>query len=130
MSASRPVRIEEPALLFTINQMFREGMSALALYEATRGFWRVGPDREKAELALAVYQGVVREVYRIDRWDPAGTQEYETREVGANRGSGRWEFTGEVAADMRGKYVGRFVDKGGQNPIHYANVKPAAGRKS
>ena len=122
MLTAKPVVVREPALLITINQLYRSGMSPLELYEATRGFWVIGPRREKAELALAVYQGVVREVYRIRAWYPAGTLEYKTRDVGANRGSGRWEFEGEIAADVREQYIDRSVGKGGQNPIRYLNV--------
>ena len=122
MPIEHPVVVQEPALLITINQTHRYGMSSLALYEATRGFWVIGPRREKVELALAVYKGIVREVYRVRAWYPAGTLEYKTREVGANRGSRRWEFEGEVASDARRKYVGLYVGKGGQNPIRYVNA--------
>jgi hypothetical protein len=97
-------------------------MSPKELYEATRGFWVIGPRRDKAELALAIYQGVVREVYRIRSWHPAATLHYATRDAEANRGSGRWEFEGEIAVDVRDEYLGRSVGKGGQNPIRYVNV--------
>jgi hypothetical protein len=122
LSTVRPAVVEEPAVLITINKTFRHGISSLELYEATRGFWVIGPRRDKVEVAVAVYRGVIREVYRIRNWYPAGTLEYRTRDVGVNRGSGRWEFDGEVASDLRAKYVGRFVGKGGQNPIRYVNV--------
>ena len=122
MLTAKPVVVREPALLITINQLYRSDMSALELYEATRGFWVIGPRRDKVELALAVYQGIVREVYRIRAWYPAGTLDYQTRDVGVNRGSGRWEFEGEIAEDVRADYIDRSVGKGGQNPIRYVNV--------
>jgi hypothetical protein len=122
MLTAKPVMVREPAILITINQLYRSGMSPQELYEATRGFWVVGPRRENAELALAVYQGVVREVYRIRAWHPAATLEYATRDAEANRGSRRWEFEGDIADDVRENYVGRSVGKGGQNPIRYVNV--------
>ena len=56
MLTATPVVVREPAILITINRLYRSGMNAQELYEATRGFWVVGPRREKAELALAVYQ--------------------------------------------------------------------------
>ena len=68
------------------------------------------------------YQGIVREVYRIERWLPAGTLEYETRDDSDFEGSGRWEFEGRVAEDLRDEYVGFSVGKSSQNPIRYANV--------
>lgn len=122
MLTAKPVVVREPAILITINQLYRSGMSPQELYEATRGFWVVGPRRENAELALAVYQGVVREAYRIRAWHPAATLEYATRDAEANRGSRRWEFEGDIAEDVRENYVGRSVGKGGQNPIRYVNI--------
>jgi hypothetical protein len=123
MLTAKPVVVREPALLITINRLYRSGMSPLELYEATRGVWVVGPRRDKAELALAVYQGVVREVYRIRAWHPAGTLAYQTRSDFRSDDVGRrWEFEGEIAGDVRDQYIDRSVGKGGQNPIRYVNV--------
>lgn len=63
-----PVSITEPALLIRINRLYRHGMTAQELYEATRGVWVLGPRRMKARLAFAVFDRIVREVYRIDSW--------------------------------------------------------------
>ena len=123
MLTAKPVVVREKALLITINRLYRSGMSPQELYEATRGSWVIGPRREKVELALAVYQGVVREVYRIRAWHPAATLEYRTRsDIRSHDASSRWEFEGEVAVDVRNAYVGFSVGKGGQNPIRYVNV--------
>jgi len=74
---------------------------------------------------MAVYQGIVREVYRILEWLPAGTLKYETRDSTGFRSSGRWEFKGEVASEVRDRYMGfsvrRILGKL-RNPIRY--VKP------
>jgi hypothetical protein len=51
-------------------------MTTLELYEATRGIWVVNPPRNKATYAMGVYQGIVREVYQIEQWHPAGTLVY------------------------------------------------------
>jgi len=120
MLSAEPVLVRHPSILITINCLYRSGMTPLELYEATRGIWKVGDQRENIQYALAVYQGVVREVYRIHRWHPAGTLEYATRpELREFEGSGRWEFEGEVAQDIRELYVGRSVGRGNQNPIRY-----------
>lgn len=50
----RNVTITEPAVLIRIPKLFTEGMSTQALYEATRGVWKVGDRRESARYALAV----------------------------------------------------------------------------
>ena len=101
-------------------------MSPLELYEATRGFWKVGRKREKVDYAFAVYRGIVREVYRIHNWYPAGTLTYETRDSSDFVGSGRWEFEGVAAGDMREIYAGKsvrsYLGPTNQNPIRYVNV--------
>jgi hypothetical protein len=102
-------------------------MPATELYEATRGVWKLGERRERANFAFAVFEGVVREVYEVHSWHPAGSQHYESRSDSDVRLKGRWEFRGQVAADeIRNKYVDRSVKKylppKAQNPIAYVNV--------
>lgn len=126
MLTAKPVEVRHKAILITINKRYRSDMTDEELYEATRGLWKVGERRrEEAEYAMAVYQGIVRQVYRINHpWLPAGTLEYRTRDdIEARKDSGRWEFEGEVATDIRDEYVGFSVGKGGQNPIRYCNIK-------
>lgn len=102
------MRIDEPGILFRINEMYREGMSAQALYEATRGEWKVGPRRAQASYAFAVYEGIVREAYRIERWFPAGTTQYRTHTF--NGDPDQWEFEGVLAEEgIRARYVGQSV---------------------
>lgn len=119
---ARPQDITEPTLLIRINQLYRHGMEAHSLYEATRGIWKVGPRRSGTRLAMAVFQGVVREVYRIDTWHPAGTTQYVTRRNEELQVGGRWEFLGAVAPG-REKYVDRsvaaYMKPGAQNPVAY-----------
>jgi uncharacterized protein len=123
MLTAKKVGVRHKAVLITINKLYRSDMTALELYEATRGIWRVGARKNKAEYAMAVYQGIVREVYRIEQpWHPAGTLEYQTRDSSSFKDSGRWEFEGSIANDIRHEYVGFSVGKGSQNPIRYANI--------
>lgn len=124
--APEPVEVDDPALLIRINRLYRPGMTAQALYEATRGVWRVGARREGVKFALAVFEGVVREVYDIEEWHRAGSTPYSTRERDALPLDGRWEFTGRPAPkELREKYVGRSVaayfTRGQQNPLVYVN---------
>lgn len=118
---AKSVTVEHPALLITINQLFRSDMTAQELLEATRGIWKLGSRRENAKIAMAVYQGIVREVYRIKEWLPAGTLTYQTRASEDVKSSGRWEFDGEVAEDLREQYLHKSVGKSGQNPVRYIN---------
>lgn len=120
---AKPAVIRHSAVLITINKLYRSGMSPKELYEATRGIWKVGPRREVAEIAMAVHRGVIREVYRIHGWQPAGTSRYDTRDSSRFKGSGRWEFIGQVDERLHEWYVGKSVRSHvGQNPIRY--VRP------
>lgn len=122
----KPVRVMEHVLLIRVNRLYEYGMGIEALYEITRGVWRIGKRRDKAKYALAVYKGIVREVYQIDQWHPAGTTTYNIRAKEEVKVHGRWEFTGGVAEPkIRDKYVGRSVENylaaNSQNPIKYVN---------
>lgn len=123
--ASLPVDIDEPVMLIRISQLYERGMSSDELYDATRGHWKVTPDRHDARLALAVADGIVREVYEIHSWHQAGTTLSAT-DIHTTAPSDRMEFVGRVAdAKTRNKYIGRSVahyfSYGNQNPIRYVN---------
>lgn len=124
--SAEPVEIRHKVILITINRLYRGDMTSLELYEATRGIWVIGKRRERAEYAFAVYRGIVRQVYRIDDWYPADTLPYETRDLTDRNKSGRWEFKGTVADDVRDDYVGKsvrsYLGKSSQNPIRYVNI--------
>ena len=118
----KPIKVTHKAILLTINRLYRSGMTSQELYETARGFWRVGPRKDKAEYAIVLLKGIVLEVYRIEQWYPAGTLEYHTRDSSNFKNSRRWEFSGEVAYEIRDEYVDFLVGKGNQNPIRYRNV--------
>jgi len=125
--AAEPAELNHPVLLIRINQLYRRGMTDAELYEATRGIWKVGRRREGVRYALAVFHGLVREVYEVKAWHPAGTLHYETRSFSEVRESGRWEFEGSVAADdVRNAYlhksVRNYLKSGSLSPTIYVNV--------
>ncbi len=109
--SARPVEVKENAILIRINKLYRNNINAHELYEATRGTWKIGLRRYKAKYAMAIYQGIVREVYRIDRWVPAGYSEYITRNSEEVKKRGRWEFEGKVEKKLSKHYVGKSVRK-------------------
>jgi hypothetical protein len=124
--AAKAVVVTAPTLLIRINKLYRHGMSDVALYEATRGVWRVGSRREGARYAFAVFEGVVREVYVIETWHPAATTVYSTRDRGEMSTKARWEFIGRIApARVRNRYFGRSVaayfKRGQRHPVVYVN---------
>jgi uncharacterized protein len=94
----KPVTINQPAILFRLAKIYEDGMTGERLYDATRGVWRIDPKRAAGRLALAVYKGIVKEVYTTDDWLPAGRTEYRSgRRLSPQDLRGRWEFTGVVA---------------------------------
>jgi hypothetical protein len=61
---------------------------------------------------MAVYAGVVREVYEIKSWHRARSTNYATRVQAelAKQENKRWEFLGHVALEsIRSRYIGRSV---------------------
>jgi len=109
--SARPVEVKEDSILIRINQLYRSNMNARELYEVTRGIWKLGLRRYKAKYAMAVYQGIIGEVYRIDRWVPAGYSEYTTRRTEVLKKRGKWEFEGEVEKQLSKRYLGKSVRK-------------------
>ncbi len=116
------VTIEEKGILFRIRRTYHQGMDALALYEATRGVWRLGIRRLEAQYAFALSGRKIVEVYEIEEWFPAGTLPYHTRQTRSFDRS-RWEFKGQVAPPaIREKYVGQTVSPAllkGSSPTLY-----------
>lgn len=92
--------------------------------------WRLtiaaADSRSCGERPMAVYEGVVRAVYEIEAWHPAGSTSYKTRDASTLRREGRWEFTGRLASQpIHSLYLGRSVSAyprpGLQNPVVYVN---------
>jgi hypothetical protein len=122
----RPVHIREPSILIRITELYRPQMTPSELYDATRTSWKVGPKRERARYAFAVFEGIVREVYEITNWLPAGST-FNSRNPRGVRAKDRWEFVGRLAPEsVRQRYMNRDVSayfkQGAQNPISYVKI--------
>ncbi len=125
------VEITEPSILIRINQKFRYSMSEIELFDITRGYWKLNPERAKdAKYGFAVYEGIIQEVYTIIQWLPAGsTFNVRDEEVPP----GRFEFIGNIAdEEVRRKYryksVEHYFKRGNSNPIMYVNVEDVLGK--
>ena len=106
-------------------------MSASDLYDATRASWKLGPRRKHAKYALAVFEGIVREVYEITEWLPAGST-FNSRNPRGVSSPKRWEFVGRLAPEaVRRRYlnrdVRRYFKQAARNPIRYAGYDDAEG---
>ena len=107
--------ITDNVILLKIKQFYREGMSARELYDVTRGYWRVGiKNRERVDFAFAVYNGIVREVYKVEYWLPALSTFTERSDVRTCKPKKtktvKYEFVGRIAdEEIRMKYRGKSV---------------------
>jgi len=125
--AAKPIEITDPAILIRVNRLYRHTMSEEELYEVTRGVWKLGDRRSRARYAFAVFEGVVREVYEIEKWHPAGTTDYKTRAGESLSRPGRWEFIGKKAPEaVRSRYilgsVEKYFKRGLQSPVVYVGI--------
>lgn len=126
--------IDDRVILIRISKAFRYTMSDEELYEYTRGRWKLNPVRaKKADYCLAVYEGIVQEVYEVSDWYKAGTTtsfRSSSDMFGLNTEDslvGRFEFVGKIAPpEIRDKYrflsVKHYFAPGNSNPITYVNT--------
>ena len=98
-----------------INRDYRPTFGDLEVFEITRGIWakKMVTISGDSKYAFATFRGVVKEVYEIYDWVPAGTQEYFTRVLDPDRLSkARFEFVGRKAPeDLRERYVGKIIKR-------------------
>jgi len=117
--------ITEPSILLNISGSYHKATTPSQLYDVTRSAWVVNREKaSKAHYALAMFNSVVREVYRIQEWLPAGST-LTSFDVQHKPAKDRWEFVGAFASDeMRKRHKGKRV-KGlsfSQNPVRYLNI--------
>jgi len=112
-------------IAFKLNRLWTPNLTADELYEVTRKMWRVGARRNKADYALAVSYGIVREVYEIgcfsaeSRWEP-----FTKNRDGKPLKTRRWGFVGTISQDLQNLVntkVSHLPNSGGQNPVFYIN---------
>ncbi len=116
----QPIEIQESVLLITPRKLFKRNMGAAELYEITRGNWVVGKKKDKVRYALALRNGIVLQVYRVDNCKPIKARSLEQKH------QDRWRFDGEIAIEMEhyiGKSVASYITPGSRNPIKYVNCK-------
>lgn len=107
LSAAKVESFDDDMILFKLNKTYSDAskVSAMALYDATRGIWPVAKaSADKAKYAAAVFGGVIREVYQIAAWLPAESTLYldPNRDI---QPSDKFEFVGKIAdEEIRKKY--------------------------
>ena len=115
MEKTIQVAPEHSGCAILINRDYRPTFGDLEVFEYTRGIWskKMVTIAGDSKFAYATYRGVVKGVYEIHSWVPAGTQEYFSRKLDPERlKTARWEFIGRKAKDsIWKKYIGKLIDK-------------------
>ena len=126
-------QIEEPVMTFNISMFYQSARNAAELYEITRGFWKIFSSRaNRAKYGFAVYRGEIKEVYKIEGWEPAKVEDSafwikykreQGEEIDLSINKGRFQFIGQPASDeIRDKYVGKKMPESvSKYPVNYFN---------
>lgn len=125
-------QIDENGLFIRPVRLYYEGIEDEELYEITRGIWKVGIRREKADYAFTVINFRILAVYKIQSWHNALETEYHLRKdrdylysLTQDEIRNRYEFLGELDKNMQQKYLEKDVSDyfsiGNANPIRYIN---------
>jgi hypothetical protein len=125
--------INERLILFFIKKSYdKNSEEPDHLYDCTRQFWyniaraRVRNDNGQLNypMALGIYHGEVKGVFRIESWHQAGTTQTTRKDY--NNFHKRWEFVGKPIENSN--YLGKILlDENGevlkspQNPYRYIN---------
>ncbi len=113
------VKSEHRGVAILINKAWKPNFGYKETFEITRGIWnkkmKTACEKRNAKFAYATFNGVVKDVYTIYSWVPAGSQAYFTRPdiLSSERiETARWEFIGTRAPDeIRERYVGKIIEK-------------------
>jgi hypothetical protein len=116
--AAKEAHFQHRALIIKVNRSAAEA----SLYEATRFAWKIDPAKaERAEVVLAVSQGLVVGAFTANRWLPATDKNFPGRESEPDR----YGFVGEEApGSIKTMYVGkripgRYRKRGAASPVRY-----------
>ena len=87
-------------VLLPLFRSYKKDGGEKALYEATRGIWKIDDEERRSliEYAFGVFNRKIVSVYKpdADGWQPGGTATYDTRPSKETNNPDRWEFTATV----------------------------------
>ncbi|MGD0793041.1 MAG: hypothetical protein ABR920_14845 [Terriglobales bacterium] len=113
---------EHKAILININRSATEKDS---VYEAVRYAWKLDPKKAaKAEIVLAVLQGLIVGVFLADKWLAATPANFPGTSTDR---PGRWGFVGHEAPEqiarsyLRRRLPDSMRKRGAANPVKYAS---------
>lgn len=116
--AAEDAVFQHRAILITVNRT----AAIRELYEATRFAWKISKDKaDRAEIVLAVQQGLIKGAFVAERWLPATGENFP----GRSDVPGRIGFVGKEADEaVKNLYLNKgvpeiFRKRGAANPIRY-----------
>ncbi len=116
---AREIEFKHKVIMISVNNSASERDS---IYEAVRYAWRLDPEKaRKAELVLAMRQGLVIGVFVPEEWFAATVDNFPGRPTR----EGRWGFVGHEADEQTSKHYLRtrlpdsMRKKGAANPVKY-----------
>ncbi len=114
MYKADPLVAEDKLLVININKSYKERNN---VFECVRWAWIVSKtNAETCKFVLAVYKGLVKGVFKADKWLPATVENFP----GRPDWHPRWGFEGQEAPiDIQEKYMNRRYVFPGQNPVKY-----------
>lgn len=122
--AAAPLVVEDDGIVvFNINDRFKQGIDAAAVYEAVKGSWVMSEGKTKVtKLVLAEYRGLIVGVYLATEWKVA-----DVKRMARGRQQRRYEFVGQPAPEP---YLSRYMNKsvahmkrrGKANPVYYLSA--------
>lgn len=120
-----PVDVIVPAVFLRVPIQLKSAVSAIEIYERSRGDWVMRPSRHPhVAHAVIVSRGIVREVYRIREWmeidirvEPSNPYRLSGRAERPSVNAYRWRFEGMPDQELRQLYVGRSIFLPGSNPV-------------
>lgn len=129
MYKAETIEIKHKALLISVNKSSAERN----VYDAVRFAWRLKKEEaEKAEIILATVQGIIKGVFKAEKWLEATEENFpnfrllnEDNEISTTR-KYRYGFIGkEVPLDLQKYYLGKrlpdiYRKKGASNPVKYS----------
>ena len=87
-------------VLLPLFRSYKKDGGEKALYEATRGIWKIDDEERRSliEYAFGVFNRKIVSVYKpdADGWQPGGTATYDTRPSKETNNPDKWEFTATV----------------------------------
>lgn len=111
-------------VIININGQYNRSMGGNAIYQATKGCWRMNANRIKnVKYVLSEYRGLIVEVFEVERWYTMPRQYVSGKNKGKTYNG--WCFDGHVAPDViRDLYINKSIahtkTKGQANPITYS----------